>query len=490
MNNPGSRAGTLLHFRVVAWAMWDCGSTGLNAIVTTFVFSVYLTSAVGQGLPGGTSPASWLGRAGAVAGLTIGVLAPVVGVWVESPHRRRVALSVLTGTAVALTCAMFLIRDDPRYLWAGLVLLAATAASSDLSSVPYNAMLRQLSTPSTAGRISGFGWASGYVGSVALLLVIYLGFMSGSGSQRGLLQLPVANGLNVRMAMLVAAAWLALLGLPLLLVAHRLPDSGAASHPSTGLLGGYRKLWTEISAEWRRDRNLVYFLVASAIFRDGLAAIFAFGAVLGVNAYGLTQGRCPDLWCGRKRGGCGGGRAGWVRRPPDRVQTGHRRITGRHHRRGAHVADVVGPNGVLGVRAAVVCVHRAGAVVGTRSAAAYGAARQGGCGLWALHDDRPGGVVSGAVVVFGLRRRVPHGPCRARRRVPRVDNRPAAHAAGTGVAARRCADDGAILLAGSVADGQPRPGALAYLNPGHGDRAGDVVADVDDRDASGMQGRL
>lgn len=150
-------------------------------------------------------------------------------------------------------------------------------------------MLRQLSTPSTAGRISGFGWASGYVGSVALLLVIYLGFMSGSGSQRGLLQLPVANGLNVRMAMLVAAAWLALLGLPLLLVAHRLPDSGAASHPSTGLLGGYRKLWTEISAEWRRDRNLVYFLVASAIFRDGLAAIFAFGAVLGVNAYGLTQ---------------------------------------------------------------------------------------------------------------------------------------------------------------------------------------------------------
>ncbi|MBN4679020.1 MFS transporter, partial [Pandoraea nosoerga] len=66
-------------------------------------------------------------------------------------------------------------------------------------------------------------------------------------------------------------------------------DSGAASHPSTGLLGGYRKLWTEISAEWRRDRNLVYFLVASAIFRDGLAAIFAFGAVLGVNAYGLTQ---------------------------------------------------------------------------------------------------------------------------------------------------------------------------------------------------------
>lgn len=368
-------------------------------------------------------------------------------------------------------------------------LLAATAASSDLSSVPYNAMLRQLSTPSTAGRISGFGWASGYVGSVALLLVIYLGFMSGSGSQRGLLQLPVANGLNVRMAMLVAAAWLALLGLPLLLVAHRLPDSGAASHPSTGLLGGYRKLWTEISAEWRRDRNLVYFLVASAIFRDGLAAIFAFGAVLGVNAYGLTQADVLIF-----------GAAASVVAAVGAVLGGFvdHRIGSKPVIVGSLAAIIAAALTLLTLSGPtafwacglLLCVFIGPAQSSARALLLHMAQHGKEGGLWALHDDRPGGVVSGAVVVFGLRRRVPHGPCRARRRVPRVDNRPAAHAAGTGVAARRCADDGAILLAGSVADGQPRPGALAYLNPGHGDRAGDVVADVDDRDASGMQGRL
>ncbi|MCV7075121.1 MFS transporter [Mycobacterium szulgai] len=275
--------------RIVAWALWDCGSTGLNAIVTTFVFSVYLTNSVGVGTPGGATPESWLGRAGAFAGITIAVLAPVVGVWVESPHRRRVALGVLTGVAVALTCAMFLIHDSPGYLWAGLALLALTAACSDLASVPYNAMLRQLSTPSTAGRISGFGWAAGYAGSVLLLVLVYVGFVSGRGDVRGLLQLPAQDGLNVRAAMLMAAAWLALLALPLLLVAHRLPDSGAVARSTTTVRGAYRKLWTDITGEWRRDRNLVYFLIASAIFRDGLAAMFAFGAVLGVNVYGLTQ---------------------------------------------------------------------------------------------------------------------------------------------------------------------------------------------------------
>ncbi|BBZ51779.1 MFS transporter [Mycobacterium heidelbergense] len=292
MSERGSRPVTPVRSHIVAWALWDCGSTGLNAIVATFVFSVYLTSSVGAGLSGGTSPASWLGRAGAIAGLTVALLAPAVGVWVESPHRRRVALGVLTGLAVALTCAMFLIRDRPGYLWAGLVLLGATAACGDLASVPYNAMLRQLSTPRTAGRISGLGWASGYFGSVLLLLVIYAGFISGSGSGpgavRGLLRVPVHDGLYVREAMLVAAAWLAVLALPLLSVAHRLPETAEVYQP-TSMLGGYRKLCREVSAEWRRDRNLVYFLVASALFRDGLAAIFAFGAVLGVNVYGISQ---------------------------------------------------------------------------------------------------------------------------------------------------------------------------------------------------------
>jgi MFS transporter, UMF1 family len=290
MSNPGSGSRRSERSRVLTWALWDTGAAGLSAIVVTFVFSVYLTGSVGQGLPGGAPPASWLGRALAVAGIVIALLAPVIGVWVEDPHRRRVALTVLTGLAVLLTCAMSLIRERPEYLWAGLVLLAATAACGDLASVPYNSMLRQLSTPQTSGRISGLGLAAGFMGSVMLLLIVYFGFISGKGASRGLLHLSPGDGMNVRSAMLVAAGWLAVCGLPLLLTAHRLPSVGEVPAPEGGLLGGYRKLWTELTAEWRRDRNLVYFVLASAVFRDGLAGVLTFGGVLGVNVYGLSPG--------------------------------------------------------------------------------------------------------------------------------------------------------------------------------------------------------
>ncbi|MDV3127745.1 MFS transporter [Mycobacterium sp. 21AC1] len=280
MMNPG-RA------RVLAWALWDCGATGVNAIVVTFVFSVYLTGSVGADLPGDTTPASWLGRAMTIAGLVVAVLAPATGIWVDAPVRRRRVLALTTGAAVVLTSAMSLIRDDHRYLMPGLILLACAAACNEIATVPYNAMLRQLSSPETSGRISGLGLAMGYAGSVVLLLLAYVGFIAGDGDTRGLLGIPIQDGQNVRAVMLLTAVWFMLFALPMFVVIPRVTDAGPIDR--VGFFGAYRKLWAEIRSEWQRDHNVVYYLVASAVFRDGLAGVFAFGAVLGVNVYGISE---------------------------------------------------------------------------------------------------------------------------------------------------------------------------------------------------------
>ena len=274
---------------MLAWALWDVGATGVSAIVVTFVFSVYLAGTVADDLPSATTPQSWLFRALALSGLVVALLAPVTGIWVDAPWRRRRVLAVLTGLVVLLTSAMSLIRDDYRYLWPGLVLLACSAACSELATVPYNAMLRQLSTPQTSGRISGFGWGMGYFGSVVLLLIVYLGFISGDGDTRGLLGVPTADGQNVRAAMLLTAAWFALFALPVFIVVPHPKPGPADRRQGVGFLGAYRKLWSEVVGEWRRDRNVVYYLLASAVFRDGLAGVFAFGAILGVTVYGISN---------------------------------------------------------------------------------------------------------------------------------------------------------------------------------------------------------
>jgi UMF1 family MFS transporter len=88
--------------------------------------------------------------------------------------------------------------------------------------------------------------------------------------------------------MVLAAVWLLVFGLPLMLTGPNSvgPDEPLETPPT--LLGGYRRLWSDLSTEWRRDRNLVYYLLVSAVFRDGLSGVFAFGAVLGVSVYGIS----------------------------------------------------------------------------------------------------------------------------------------------------------------------------------------------------------
>ena len=89
--------------------------------------------------------------------------------------------------------------------------------------------------------------------------------------------------------MLLAAAWFAFFALPLLLLVHPPARGPDERRDAVRFIGTYRKLWAEVVGEWRRDRNVVYYLVASAVFRDGLTGVFAFGAVLGVNVYGISQ---------------------------------------------------------------------------------------------------------------------------------------------------------------------------------------------------------
>lgn len=272
--------------QVISWALWDFGATGLNAVVVTFVFSIYLTNTVGADLPGDTSATSWLGWALGAAGVVVALLAPVTGVWVDAPWRRRRVLGVLSALAVVLIAAMGSVRDDYRYLALGLVLLGCASACNELATVPYNAMLRQLSTPQTSGQISGLGLGLGFLGSVTLLLVVYFGFVSGDG---GLLGLPLEDGQNIRAAMVFTAIWFGLFALPVLLAVPSVKPDPLEQRQSVGFVGGYRRLWSDIRSEWRRDHNVIYYLLASAVFRDGMTGIFAFGAVLGVRVYGVSE---------------------------------------------------------------------------------------------------------------------------------------------------------------------------------------------------------
>jgi UMF1 family MFS transporter len=283
---PTLTVGTRLKRRMVlAWALWDWGSSAYSAVITSFVFGPYIVrGVVGDAQPAGLTANTWLGIANAAAGFLVAAIAPITGQRADAGGHRKRSLTIWSGLVIAVMLGMFSVKNDPSYLWIGLVLLATGAVFQEFAVVSYNAMLPQVSTPETIGRVSGFGWAMGYFGGIFLLLICYVGFIA---PDVGWFGVTPTGGLNIRAVVVFSAVWFAVFAIPVLLAVPEKPPGPKRRRVS--FFASYRLLLSDIKALFRRDRNAVYFLIASALYRDGLAAIFSFGAILAVSVYGLAQ---------------------------------------------------------------------------------------------------------------------------------------------------------------------------------------------------------
>lgn len=271
--------------RIVAWAAWDWGSAAFNAVITTFVFTVYLTSASF----GDTAHAqSALGWGVGAAGVAIALLAPVIGQRADRAGRPTLWLGVNTAIVVALSAAMVFVRPDPAYLWWGIGLLALGHVFFEFASVNYNGLLHRVSTPATVGRISGIGWGAGYLGGIVLLLLLLVGFIQ---PEVGWFGVTHEDGMHVRVAVLVSAVWFGLFALPVMFSARDRPEAARQDAPRPGLLGSYRVLWNTVRGLARDHPAMLFFLVASAVFRDGLAGVFTFGGAIAQGSFGFTPGQ-------------------------------------------------------------------------------------------------------------------------------------------------------------------------------------------------------
>ena len=317
---PATQAGSrtrLLSWPVIAWGLWDWGSAAFNAVITTFVFTVYLVSD-SFGPKADNESALSIGLA--VAGLFIALLAPVTGQRSDRGGRTVFWLGGYTAVVVVVSAFLFLVRPEPGYLWLGIVLLGVGNIFFELASVNYNAILNHLASKDRIGAVSGLGWGMGYLGGIVLLLILYVALVGPSP----LISFPAGTGMGVRVAMLVSAVWFGLSALPVLINrSRRLGRTGAeagddevsegmasaepgrdragmeaepedaASHNAEhkeSLLTSYKLLWRTLLQLHHFQPRLLWFLLAAAVFRDGLAGVFTYGGIIAQNTFGFSSG--------------------------------------------------------------------------------------------------------------------------------------------------------------------------------------------------------
>ncbi|GAA1736465.1 MFS transporter [Isoptericola hypogeus] len=279
--------------QVVSWALWDWATQPFNTVILTFVFTaLYLTTdAFLDPAVAGLAeddPArqraladltSGLGAWIAVGGVLIAVLAPVLGRRADVAGRRKAWLGGATLLLVACMLGLGAVRADPAYFVLGAALISLGSVASEIAGVNYNAMLVQVSTPRTVGKVSGLGWGLGYVGGILALVAVVV------ATELDWWGMPTDDGLAYRVIAVGCAVWAAAFAWPLFRFVPEAPP--AADRPRLGFFASYGALVRDVVELFRTARPTFWFLLASAVYRDGLAAVFTFGAVIASVSFGF-----------------------------------------------------------------------------------------------------------------------------------------------------------------------------------------------------------
>src|SRR4030081_2453870 len=162
---------------VISWVFFDWAAQPYFTLITTFVFAPYFATHVASDPASGQ--ALW-GFAPAAAGLMIALISPVLGAIADASGRRKPGIVAFGTLLVIGSCLMWFGKPGDASVIPPLLLAYAIATVGvEFATVFNNAMMTSLVPTDKIGRLSGTGWATGYVGGI-LSLILVLGFLAAS----------------------------------------------------------------------------------------------------------------------------------------------------------------------------------------------------------------------------------------------------------------------------------------------------------------------
>ena len=258
--------------RVFAWTLFDFGNTAFSVIVVTVIYSRYFTTHVSGGQ-------RWLwGLAVSLSMLCAAVLSPPLGAAADYSHNRKRFLFFFTLVCIVCTALLFFVQEGMIFL--GIILFILANIGFEGGLVFYDAFLPGITVKSSYGRISGYGFAMGYLGALAVLLIVNL-------------ILPESSNPDylyfVRLSYIIAAGFFLFFSLPLFFVVPEHQYS-KGKHDHYFIVGFQQAKKTFRSLFITREYpNIARFLIAFFIYNDGILTVIAFAAIFAEQILHMTD---------------------------------------------------------------------------------------------------------------------------------------------------------------------------------------------------------
>ncbi|MFY9238247.1 MAG: MFS transporter, partial [Roseovarius sp.] len=275
--------------RIWGWFFFDWASQPYNTLIITFIFAPYVKELIGDGVEAQTAWAFGV----ATAGLIIAALAPILGAMADHTGNRMQWIKGFSVMYVVGAFGLWWAIPGDFNLGVILVFFVIGMVGMEIATIFTNAMLPDLGTREEIGKISGSGWAFGYLGGL-LALVIMLAFFAESGETgRTFIGLAPPFGLDAdaregtRFVGPLTGFWFILFMVPFFLWVRDPRPAKAAPGAVKAALG---RVWQTVRC-LPQTPSLFSFLGASMFYRDALNGMYVFG---GIYAAGVLEWSVVD----------------------------------------------------------------------------------------------------------------------------------------------------------------------------------------------------
>ncbi len=153
--------------KIFVWTLFDFANTSYSIIVVTFIFAVYFKEVIAGSKPVG----DLLWSVGISASMIItAIISPVLGAIADYSAGKKRFLLFFTLLCIVSTSLLYFTGSGTVLIALILFILANIGFEAGL--VFYDAFLPEITVPKNYGRVSGYGFAMGYLGSLASLLLV------------------------------------------------------------------------------------------------------------------------------------------------------------------------------------------------------------------------------------------------------------------------------------------------------------------------------
>lgn len=275
--------------RIWGWYFFDWASQPYNTLLLTFIFAPYVKEILGSGA---RAQAAWGYGVGA-SGVAMAVLAPFLGALADKSGTRMRWIWVFSALYVIGSFGLWFAAPNDVDLFVTLSFFGVGLVAMEFATIFTNSMLPDLGTKEEISRISGNGWAFGYVGGLAALAIMVVFIAESPATGKTLLGVAPPFGLDplmregTRFVGPFTALWYVVFMVPFFVFVRDPRPKGAPP-------GAVRMAIAEVVRTVRSlpgRPSLFSFLGASMLFRDGLNGMFVFG---GMYAAGVLNWSVTD----------------------------------------------------------------------------------------------------------------------------------------------------------------------------------------------------